>query len=74
MEARTFGSCRRKALQYKAPPVGKRGRVIKKKNEPKDFDNCVELPLIDADDDVKIVELITPPQLHLFLGLGNSSC
>ena len=49
---RTFGSCHRNYEQFIAPPVG-----CKKKNYPKDFDNCVHLPLIQA--------------LHLFLGLGN---
>ena len=33
---RTFGSCRRNYERLIAPPVGR-----KKKNYPKDFDNCV---------------------------------
>ena len=63
---RTFGSCRRNYERFIGPPVGR-----KKKNYPKDFDNCVHPPLIQADDDVLIMELLIPPPLHLFLGLGN---
>ena len=63
---RTFGSCRRNYERLIAPPVGR-----EKKNYPKDFDNCVHPPLIQADEDVLIMELLIPPPLHLFLGLGN---
>ena len=40
-------------------------------NHPKDFFNCVHPPLIQANADVFIMELLIPPPLHLFLGLGN---
>ena len=43
---RTFGSCRRNYERLIAPPVGR-----EKKNYPKDFDNCVHSPLIQADND-----------------------
>ena len=63
---RTFGNCRRNYERFIAPPVGR-----KKMNHPKDFFNCVHPPLIQANADVFIMELLIPPPLHLFLGLGN---
>ena len=37
----------------------------------KDFYNCVNLPLIAGRDNQTILELLPPPELHLFLGVTN---
>ena len=63
---RTFGRCKTKYQEFIAPPTGR-----KKKHHAKDFENCVHPPIIQADENLLIMELLTPPSLHLFLGLGN---
>ena len=40
----------------------------KRPNYAKYF-NCIEQPLLKADPSAKIIELIVPPELHLFIGM-----
>ncbi len=41
-----------------------------KKVRPQDFFNCIEMPLFtDLPDDIEILDLIPPPELHLMMGV-----
>ena len=47
----------------------KAGLVTKK---AKDFYNCNNNPIFSGNDDKKIIEFITPPELHLMIGVVNT--
>ena len=63
---RTLGSIRKQARQYKEQcQKGKKPR-------PLDFFNSIEEPLFkDLGDEVQILDLIPPPELHLMLGVTS---
>lgn len=41
------------------------------KNKAKDFMNCTNLPIIQGSSDGLILDIVTPPELHLMLGVVN---
>lgn len=42
------------------------------KNQAKNFFNCIHPPILGNDKDKRIIDIITPPELHLMLGVVNT--
>ena len=58
---RTFGEIRKLAREFAA---------AKPKNQvPKDFFNCTHEPILNVDDDVLVIDVVVPAELHLCLGI-----
>ena len=45
------------------------GKANPKDQVPKDFFNCTHEPIINADDDVLVIDVIVPAELHLGIGI-----
>lgn len=60
---RTFGSC---INNYNA--WQKTGR---KQTKAKDYENCINLPVLEGDDEDEVIDYIPPPELHLLTGIVN---
>ena len=61
---RTLGTIREKARAYKTTKQTKRNA------RPQDFANCVEEPLFtNVPEEVEVLDLIPPPELHLMTGI-----
>lgn len=43
----------------------------RKKNQAKDFKNCIYPPIVQTDEDQLILDILPPPELHLMLGVVN---
>lgn len=62
-EYRTVGSCIGNFERW--------NEAGSKKNSAKLFKNCVGPPICSEDEDKEIIEIITPPELHLLIGIVN---
>lgn len=40
-------------------------------NNAKDYKNCINRPVLEADEDDEIIDYIPPPELHLLIGIVN---
>ena len=58
---RTFGEIRKLAREFAA--------ANPKDQVPKDFFNCTNEPILDFDDDVEIINVLVPAELHLCIGI-----
>lgn len=43
-----------------------------KKSKAKDYGNCIQMPVFSGDSDQLILDIITPPELHLMIGVVNT--
>lgn len=43
-----------------------------KKNDAKNYANCIQQPVVTGDSNKLILDVIPPPELHLMLGVVNT--
>ena len=60
---RTLGRLREMAEKFK--------QSGSKKKDAKDYCNVIDEPILKGEDDVQILELLTIPELHLLIGIGE---
>ena len=60
-KSRTFGAIRELSRAFAAAQP--------KEQIPKNFFNCTNEPILDFDDDVEIINVLVPAELHLCIGI-----
>ena len=63
-DVRTLGGIKEQVRKFLNAPNSKK--------IPKDFFNCVNPPLIEGDDEDRIIDILPLPELHLLLGVTNT--
>ena len=43
------------------------------KNDAKDYMNAIYAPLFDGEDELRVIDILSPPELHLLIGIGKQN-